>query len=254
MGKRWNWIVGICLCGMFLFVGCGKNEVSNNAQSTEIKLTQEEQFKKDYEICKNAIASNKTILEQYEAIAIEKVLKENTNRNEVKNDLFNLAMSKLDEYFKSSWKDVEKFDKMQYIASQFYRFYPDNEKTKEFYVDKFLKTSKNTINDSPEQSNTQTTTPTVPTTNNLTSADGMLELLDYKSENGYIVGTIRNNSDTTYRYVEVDINLFDANDNQVGSTLTNVNNLEPHKSWKFKAVVLEKNTKRFKIVKIYGLK
>ncbi|MBU2703621.1 hypothetical protein Ga0466249_004766 [Sporomusaceae bacterium BoRhaA] len=46
--------------------------------------------------------------------------------------------------------------------------------------------------------------------------------------------------------------LVDDDGNQVGSTLANVNNLEPHGQWKFKAVVLNDNVKKYKIAEING--
>lgn len=68
---------------------------------------------------------------------------------------------------------------------------------------------------------------------------------EYTSE---ITGRIRNNTDQTYSYVQVEFNLYDNSGNQVGSTLANVNNLEPHGRWAFKAPVMESNaaTARFK--------
>lgn len=82
-----------------------------------------------------------------------------------------------------------------------------------------------------------------------------LELIDYTSESdgyaNYVVGHIRNNTDKTYSYVQVDINLY-SGDTQVGSTLDNVNNLAPGATWEFKAVVLENNADKFEIVNISG--
>lgn len=82
-----------------------------------------------------------------------------------------------------------------------------------------------------------------------------LELIDYTSESdgytNYVVGHIKNNTDKTYSYVQVDINLY-SGDTQVGSTLDNVNNLAPGATWEFKAVVLENNADKFEIVNISG--
>ena len=55
---------------------------------------------------------------------------------------------------------------------------------------------------------------------------------------------------THYKYVQVEINLYDAEGNQVGSTLANVNNLEPRAKWKFSAPILQEKTKSFKVAKI----
>ena len=56
-----------------------------------------------------------------------------------------------------------------------------------------------------------------------------LEVLNYRDESdefaGYVVGSIRNNTDHSYQYVQVEINLYDRDGDQVGSTLANVDNL-----------------------------
>ena len=62
----------------------------------------------------------------------------------------------------------------------------------------------------------------------------------------------KNNSNKTYKYVQVSINLYDDSNAQVGSTLANINNLEPNGTWKFKAVVLERNTTKYQIKEIAG--
>jgi hypothetical protein len=67
-----------------------------------------------------------------------------------------------------------------------------------------------------------------------------------------VVGTIKNNTSRTYDYVSVEINLYDSAGNLVGSTLDNVNNLEPEGKWNFEALILEENATKYKIVKISG--
>ena len=42
-------------------------------------------------------------------------------------------------------------------------------------------------------------------------------------------------------YVQVEINIYDQNNNQIGSTMDNVNNLAPHTKWTFKAPVMKKD-------------
>ncbi|HLK57227.1 MAG TPA: FxLYD domain-containing protein [Chthonomonadaceae bacterium] len=66
----------------------------------------------------------------------------------------------------------------------------------------------------------------------------------------YIVGAVYNPSGHHYRYVQVEINLYDAEGNQVGSTLDNVNNLEPEGTWRFRAMVLRNNASKYKIMRI----
>ncbi|WP_027309321.1 FxLYD domain-containing protein [Caloramator sp. ALD01] len=70
--------------------------------------------------------------------------------------------------------------------------------------------------------------------------------------NGYITGQIKNNTDKTFSYVQVEINLYDKNGQQVGSTIDNINNLEPGKTWNFKAIILEDNVHSYKIVNVSG--
>lgn len=76
---------------------------------------------------------------------------------------------------------------------------------------------------------------------------------DWAFENGeygtrHIVGTATNNTDETFSYVQVEFNLYDASGAQVGSTMANCNNVEPHSKWKFDAIVMEDNatTAKFK--------
>lgn len=82
-----------------------------------------------------------------------------------------------------------------------------------------------------------------------------LELLSVDSESDgvsrYVVGKIRNNTDKTYHYVSVSINLY-SGDNVVGSTLDNINNLEPGAIWEFKAYILNEDADQYKVVDISG--
>ncbi len=54
-----------------------------------------------------------------------------------------------------------------------------------------------------------------------------------------VVGTVRNNTAKEHTYVQVEFNLYDDSGSQVGSTIANINNLEPGGTWKFEAFVLE---------------
>lgn len=60
----------------------------------------------------------------------------------------------------------------------------------------------------------------------------------------HIVGTAVNNTDRTFGYVQVEFNLYDSSGAQVGSTLANCNNVEPHGTWKFDAIILEENVRK----------
>jgi hypothetical protein len=68
----------------------------------------------------------------------------------------------------------------------------------------------------------------------------------------YVTGTIKNNTSKEYSYVQVEINLYDNNENQLGSTLANVNNLEAGGTWKFEAIIYEEKATRYKIKEITG--
>jgi len=78
-----------------------------------------------------------------------------------------------------------------------------------------------------------------------------LEVLEVSSEadqyTRYVVGKLRNNTNRTLNYVQVEISLYDDEGNVVGTTFDNVANLEPGQVWKFKAIILEDSAKRFKI-------
>lgn len=81
-----------------------------------------------------------------------------------------------------------------------------------------------------------------------------LELLEIDCEvdgyNRYIIGTIKNNTKNTYIYVQVSFNLYDKSGAQIGSTMDNINNLEPGGTWKFKALILEDDAVKFKLADI----
>lgn len=83
-----------------------------------------------------------------------------------------------------------------------------------------------------------------------------LEVLNYKAINegysSYIVGTVRNNTDRIYSYAQVEINIYDKHGNQTGSTMANVNNLEPHTKWKFKALVFQEGRYTYAIKGVSG--
>ena len=77
-----------------------------------------------------------------------------------------------------------------------------------------------------------------------TSSDVSLQAGDFKFQTGefgetYLVGTVKNLTGKQYSYVQVSFNLYDGQGNQIGSTLTNVNDLEPYGTWKYKAIVMD---------------
>jgi hypothetical protein len=110
---------------------------------------------------------------------------------------------------------------------------------------------------SPAPPSTLQTDPAASSPNPASSASSqgleMVESRTVSEEYGrYIVGTVRNTSNHVYDYVQVEANLYDTSGAQVGSTLANVNNLEPGGTWKFKAIIMEPNVVQYKITKVSG--
>lgn len=69
----------------------------------------------------------------------------------------------------------------------------------------------------------------------------------------YIEGTIKNNTDKTYSYVQVTFNLYDADGAQLGTAVDNINNLEPNGTWKYKAIgLVTEKVASYKFVEITG--
>ena len=69
----------------------------------------------------------------------------------------------------------------------------------------------------------------------------------------WIEGTIQNNTNKNYSYVQVTFNLYDADGNQLGTAMDNINNFEPNSTWKYKAMGLtSENVKSYKFVEITG--
>lgn len=68
----------------------------------------------------------------------------------------------------------------------------------------------------------------------------------------YITGSIKNNTDKQYSYVQVTFNLYDADGAQIGTALANINNLEPNGTWKFKALGGTQEAASYKLAEITG--
>lgn len=83
-----------------------------------------------------------------------------------------------------------------------------------------------------------------------------LQVVEHDFESGeynsYITGRIRNNSNETYSYVQVSINLYDRQDNLIGSTLDNANNLRPGDTWSFRAIVTDESANAYRIEEVTG--
>lgn len=59
-----------------------------------------------------------------------------------------------------------------------------------------------------------------------------------ESGTGRVYGTVLNDCDRSYRYVEIDFKLTDADGAVVGIAMTNVTALGPHETWKFEAIAM----------------
>ena len=118
-----------------------------------------------------------------------------------------------------------------------------------------LDTELNSTNIDSSETSSNTPNSNINSSGKLTSSDGYLELESKYGGYDNITGVIKNLSPDSYRYVEVNINLYDANGNQVESTLANTNNLEANGTWNFSAPVLypDKSTK-FRIISIDGMR
>ncbi|MBQ7525332.1 MAG: SHOCT domain-containing protein [Abditibacteriota bacterium] len=88
-----------------------------------------------------------------------------------------------------------------------------------------------------------------------------LELNDYKAhidEVGYVYieGSVTNNTNEDYSFVEIEFNLYDDDNAQVGTALDNTTNLEAGGTWKFKAISLCEgdNVSTYKPVNLHGMK
>ena len=75
---------------------------------------------------------------------------------------------------------------------------------------------------------------------------------DYDGFAYYITGTIKNNTNKQYSYVQVTFNLYDANGAQIGTALANINNLEANGTWKFKAIGTTEKPASYKLAEITG--
>lgn len=74
-------------------------------------------------------------------------------------------------------------------------------------------------------------------------------------DNAYIEGTIKNNTNDDYSYVQVSFNLFDAEGNQIGTAWTNISHLKANGTWKYKASALiddDNKIYRYELAKITG--
>ena len=80
--------------------------------------------------------------------------------------------------------------------------------------------------------------------------------VEYNSYLGYsaeIKGTLKNNTSKSYSYVSVEFVIYDSNNNNLGTALANMNNLQPGDTWNFTATLFsypETEPTSFKLIDI----
>ncbi len=67
-----------------------------------------------------------------------------------------------------------------------------------------------------------------------------------------ICGTLQNNSNKAYSYVQISANFYDKSGTQVGDSMTNATNLEPNGKLKFEIVSDGNNVSSYKITEVTG--
>lgn len=81
-----------------------------------------------------------------------------------------------------------------------------------------------------------------------------LELLDHHPEPGnacwYILGRIRNDTDTPYGYVRVRADIYDASHKRIGSASDSTAGLPAHEVWHFKILVDDPDARGYRIAGI----
>ena len=89
---------------------------------------------------------------------------------------------------------------------------------------------------------------------NLTLETGHKGYSDEYGFSYYIEGTIKNNTDKVYSYVDVEFSVYDKAGNNLGSCYDNNSNLDANGTWKFKALCSgeAKDIASYKLVEISG--
>ena len=169
----------------------------------------------------------------------------------VKNTLSNDIIGKADDYINIDSNDNILFSNLKYGLDALYKYYPNNESLKK-HASAFIALSvrkgimPDELKNSPQLKNSAKPS-------KLTSSDGNLELENDSSSDGNVLGTIKNLSSEPYSYVEVNINLYDSNGNQVDDMMTNTTNLAGNGTWKFSApIIYPDRSQKYRVVGIEG--
>ena len=67
-----------------------------------------------------------------------------------------------------------------------------------------------------------------------------------------ISGMLKNNPAQRPSYVQVSVNLYDEEGNQIGTAMDNINDLEAGGTWKFEAVSWEEGGASYRLAEITG--
>ena len=65
-----------------------------------------------------------------------------------------------------------------------------------------------------------------------------VEYVKYLGYTCELYGTLKNNSNNSYSYVSIEFSIYDADGNNLGTAMANVNNIGPGETWRFEAVLL----------------
>lgn len=80
-----------------------------------------------------------------------------------------------------------------------------------------------------------------------------LEVLEtHNDEDGFLCGTVRNNTSHSYKYVHVAISLTDDDGSVIGSTMANVSNLDAGATWKFRASAFREGKFNWSVKEVSG--
>ena len=67
---------------------------------------------------------------------------------------------------------------------------------------------------------------------------GNVEYVSYLGYSCELSGILKNKSNYSYSYVSIEFSVYDADGNNLGTALANVNNIGPGETWRFTATLL----------------
>ena len=181
------------------------------------------------------------------------IIENNVYNSAIQNDLTTFVINKCNEKPVGAISSSQFYIKSMHLIYILINAYPDNTQLQNIkdQIDKETQDfENNNTNDDTEDTTSSENSDTDLSTGS--EKDEGLQLISDKSVDGKIIGTIKNLTDEPYRYVEVNINLYDADGNQVDNTLANMNNLEANGTWNFTAYIVGDNVAKYRIINIEG--